>query len=162
VAVLKQRGGDELELSKFLVKAKISGYASGGEGKEIILEDGGKEFFYSENDLEDSDIYYGFNPFIGQEIVKRKGQVIWVMNYSGETSLQGKEAIALYSFLKLALQDPDPVLPLRGPSDFKKDNFAYSNTVKGSIDSFSGEEIVQVDGRTVYKLLYHGGTIKRG
>jgi len=119
-------------------------------------------FYYKEHELEDTDIYYGFNPFIGQEIVRQEGKAIWVMNYYGETSLQGKEAVTLYRFLKLALQNPDPELPLRGPTDYKKENYAYSNSVTGNIDSFSGEEIIRIDSKPVYKCYYHGGAIKKG
>ena len=57
------------ELSKFLIKAKINSYASGGEGSRRVLEDGGKEFVFEEGQLKYRDRYFGFSPFIGQEIV---------------------------------------------------------------------------------------------
>jgi hypothetical protein len=149
-----------MELSQFLIKAKISGYATGGEGKELKLEDGGFKFYYKEHDLEYSDIYYGFNPFFGQEIVRQNNRAIWIMNYFGETTFQRKEAVSVYQFLKLALQHPDPKLPLRGPKYFGKDNFIYRNSGNGNIDLFFGEEIIKFENKQVYKLRYHGGTIK--
>ncbi len=148
-----------MELPEFLVKAKLSGYATGGEGKELKLEDGGLKFYYKESDLEYSDVYYGFDPFVGQEIVRQKNRAIWVMNYSGKTNLPGKEAFSVYKFLKLALQDPDPELPLRGPTTFEKDKFIYRNSANGRIDSFFGEEIIELGNKQVYELRYHGGTI---
>ncbi len=149
-----------MEFTEFLINAKLSGYATGGEGKEIKLEDGGSKFYHTEQDFEYSDIYYGFNPFIGQEVVKRNGITIWLMNYYGETNCANIKASSIYQFLKLALQNLDPELPLRGPSEFKRDSFDYINTVNGNIDLFSGEEIIHYDQNQVYKLCYHGCTIK--
>ena len=70
-----------MNLNEFLIKAKVSGYATGGEGKEIKLDDGGLKFLYKEKDLVYSDIYYGFNPFAGQELVRKGNKVIWMLNY---------------------------------------------------------------------------------
>jgi hypothetical protein len=148
------------ELSGFLRKTKLSGYAAEGEGNEIILGDGGKKFYFVEGDLEYNDIYYGFNPFIGQEIVRQHGKVVWVMNYSGETILEEEEAIRLYDFLKKVLRIPGSELPLRGPSEFRENKYTYTNKVEGNIDSFSGQEIIIIDGNEVYRLLYHGGSVQ--
>ena len=149
-----------MELSRFLIKAKISGYATGGEGKELKLEDGGLKFYYEESDLEYSDVYYGFDPFVGQEIVREKNRAIWIMNYSGKTTLQGKETLSVYQFLKLTLKNPDPKLPLRGPKFFEKDKFIYRNSAKEGIDLFFAEEMIKLENKQVYILHYHGGTIK--
>jgi len=72
------------QLSKFLVKAKINTYASSGEGGEKILPDGSKEFEFEEKEFKYQDRYFGFNPFIGEEIVWQNGKVVWGMNYYGE------------------------------------------------------------------------------
>lgn len=72
------------QLSKFLVKAKISTYASSGEGGEKILEDKSKEFEFKEGILRYRDRYFGYNPFCGQEIVFQKDIPIWGMNYYGK------------------------------------------------------------------------------
>lgn len=57
------------QLSKFLVKAKINTYASSGEGGERIFPDGSKEF--EEKEFKYRDRYFGFNPFIGEEIADK-------------------------------------------------------------------------------------------
>ncbi|MDI6721659.1 MAG: DUF5680 domain-containing protein, partial [Candidatus Aenigmarchaeota archaeon] len=72
-----------MELSEFLVRAKLNTYASVGESGEKMLEDGSKELVFEENEFKYRDRYFGFNPFIGQEVVWRKGKVIWAMNYRG-------------------------------------------------------------------------------
>jgi hypothetical protein len=65
-----------LKLEQFLVKAKISGYASGGEGGEGILADGGKELTFQEDDVQYRDRYFGWNPFCGEEVVWQAGYSI--------------------------------------------------------------------------------------
>jgi len=59
----------KINLNQFLVKAKINTYVLSGEGGEKILSDGSKEFEFKEGKFEYRDRYFGFNPFIGQEIV---------------------------------------------------------------------------------------------
>lgn len=41
-----------MDFKQFLIKAKLSGYATGGEGKEIKFEDGGLKFYHQEQDGE--------------------------------------------------------------------------------------------------------------
>ena len=62
-----------MKLNEFLIKAKLRGYASSGEGGETRLDNGGKVLSYKEGDYEYKDTYFGFNPFIGEEIVLYKG-----------------------------------------------------------------------------------------
>ena len=62
---------DTKKLSDFLVKAKINTYASG------------KEFDFEEKEFRYRDRYFGFNPFIGEEVVWQKKEIIWGMNYYG-------------------------------------------------------------------------------
>ena len=63
-------------LNDFLIKAKISGYATGGEGNEIKLPDGGKKFQCQEQGFEYRDVHYGFNPFSGQEVVRKNWESV--------------------------------------------------------------------------------------
>lgn len=69
------------QLSKFLVKAKISTYASGGEEEEKVYSDGSKVFEFEEKEFKYRDRYFGYNPFIGEEIVWQNKKVVWGMNY---------------------------------------------------------------------------------
>ena len=148
-----------MQFTEFLRRAKLSGYATGGEGNEIRVGDGGNKFTFVERDLEYQDVYYGFNPFIGQETVIRQGKVVWIMNYSGKTSLERDEAVQLYSFLRMALRNSSAEMPMRGPSDFEESNYKYSNKYEGDIDSFCGHETILIDGKEKYWLQYHSGSI---
>jgi hypothetical protein len=148
-----------MQFTEFLRRAKLSGYAANGEGDEIISDDGGKKFTFIEHDLEYQDIYYGFNPFIGQETVRQQGKVVWIMNYSGKTSLERDEAVQMYYFLRMVLRNSSAEMPLRGPSDFEESNYQYTNKYEGDIDSFYGNEIILINGQEIYWLQYHGGSI---
>jgi len=149
-----------MDFSEFLLNAKISGYASGGEGGASKLEDGGFKFDFKEEGYEYSDIYYGFNPFIGQEIVRKNSGTFWVMNYWGKADCDNERIMDVYLFLRKALAKPDPELPLRGPAKFKKDDFIYMNTIHGDMEMFSGEESIRRGDDPVYRCSYHGGKIK--
>jgi len=55
--------------TKFIIKAKQNTYAKSGEGGEEVLADGSKELVFKEKNFKYRDRYFGFNPFIGQEVV---------------------------------------------------------------------------------------------
>jgi len=145
------------QLSKFLVKAKINTYASSGEGEGEMLPDGSKEFKFEEREFEYRDRYFGFNPFIGEEIVWQNGKVVWGMNYYGEIVSEIISAKSIYQFLREALKRIPDDKPFRGPDNFKKGNFEYINKVEGIVEKFKGEETVFYKEQLVYRLSYHGG-----
>ncbi len=145
------------QLSKFLVKAKINTYASSGEEGEKILEDGAKELKFGEGKLKYRDRYFGFNPFIGEEIVFQNGKSIWGMNYYGGVISEVAPPRKIYQFLQEVLKKIRKQKPFRGPDKFKKDDFEYINKTKGDIEKFEGEEAIFYKRQIVYKLNYHGG-----
>lgn len=147
------------QLSKFLVKAKINTYASSREGGEKILPDGSKEFEFKEKEFKYRDRYFGFNSFIGQEIVWQNEKVVWGMNYYGKIVLEIIPAKDIYQFLQEALKKITKDKPFRGPDNFKNDDFKYINKTKGAIKGFKGEEIIFYKEQIVYKLNYQGGLI---
>ncbi len=146
-------------LSKFLIKAKINTYASNGEGGEKILPDGSKELEFEEGDFKYKDRYFGFNPFVGEEVVFENGNIVWGMNYYGEVVSEAVPAKQIYQFLQKALRKLTEDKPFRGPDNFKEDDFKYINKVKGTVKNFIGEEEIFYKSQLVYKLNYHGGLI---
>jgi len=150
---------DIKQLNKFLVKAKINTYASSGEGGEKILPGGGKEFKFKERKFKYRDRYFGFNPFIGEEIVWQNEKIVWGMNYYGEIITKIISAKDIYQFLQEALKRVSEDKPFRGPDNFKKNDFEYINKVDGTVKKFQGEEIIFYKKQLVYKLSYHGGLV---
>lgn len=147
------------DLAKFLVKAKINTYASKGEGGETILKNGGKELVYKENKFLYRDIYFGFNPFIGEETIWKDRKIIWGMNYYGRILKEIVPAKKVYNFLKEALRNINLKKPFRGPDNFKKAEFEYKNKAYGTIKGFKGTETILYKGKKVYVLEYHGGLL---
>lgn len=150
---------DIKQLSKFLVKAKIDTYASSGEGGEKVLLDGSKGFEFEEKEFKYRDRYFGFNPFIGEEIVWQNEKVVWGMNYYGEVVSEIIPSKQIYQFLQEALKKITEDKPFRGPDNFKKGDFEYVNKVKGTVEKFESKEIILYKEQVVYKLNYHGGLV---
>lgn len=151
---------DIKQLSKFLVKAKINTYASSGEEGGMVLSDGSKEFKFREGEFKYRDRYFGFNPFIGEEIIWQNGKIIWGMNYYGKViSEEIISAKQIYQFLQEALKRVAEDKPFRGPNDFKKGDLEYFNKIEGTLENFNGEETILFKKQLVYQLKYHGGSV---
>ena len=150
---------DTKQLSEFLVKAKINTYASGEEGGEKILPDVSKEFEFKEKEFKYRDRYFGFNLFIGEEVVFQNKEVIWGMNYYGRVISGSLPVKQIYQFLQEALKKVTEDKPFRGPDNFKKDGFEYINKAEGTIEKFKGQETIFYKGKEAYELNYHGGLV---
>lgn len=159
---MKLLGGIHLkELIKFLVRAKINTYASEGEGGEKVLEDGSKELIYSEGDFRYRDRYFGFSSFIGEEVVWENDAIIWGMNYYGQIVSEAVGVKELYLFLQGALRRVNEELPFRGPERVMRGDFEYVNEVNGDVKEFTGLEKILFQGKEVFRLVYHGGLVKK-
>ena len=150
-----------MRLDEFLVKAKINTYASSGEGGELKLEDGSKELVYKENGWKYRDRYFGFNHFIGEEIIWENGVVVWGMNYYGRIVDRKAFPKDIYEFLKKALRQVKKDRPFRGPKEFNDGMFSYKDESRGKVDSFEGVEMIYWSGKKVYELRYHGGLVNK-
>lgn len=151
-----------MALIDFILKAKLFGYASGGEGQEKIFDDGSVGFEILSDGYRYLDRYSGFNPFAGSEqIFGSKDALLWVMNYFGEVLPCDSEPKKIYSFLKEAMLLISPDYPFRGPAKLENKNFKYENQQHGSIDRFHGIESIYENNKEVYVLYYHGGKIQR-
>ena len=149
-----------MELIDFILQGKISGYASGGEGREKNFEDGSRGFESSAHGYRYLDRYYGFNPFTGTEhIYAADGPLLWVMNYYGLVLPNCSDPTPVYAFLKEAMRLVTPAYPFRGPALFEHGNLRYENEQHGSLDGFNGTESIFVDHAKVYLLHYHGGNV---
>ncbi len=149
-----------MELSRFLVRAKIATYAGTGEGNETTLEDGAKELIFTDGRFKYRDRYYGFNPFIGEEVVFDNGKIIWSMNYYGRITSDTVPEKEVYEFLRMAMRQVKENRPFRGPDRFKSGSFEYIDESTGDVNWFSGTERILFKGREVYRLFYHGGIVR--
>jgi len=150
-----------MELKKFIVQAKVHTYASDGEGGEKNLPDGCKELEYNKENFKYRDRYYGFDPFVGEEVVWQDGKFVWGMNYYGEILSDSISSKEMYGFLQKAMRLVSEDRPFRGPESFKDGDFEYFDENNGDIESFYGTEKIAHKGQEIYRLRYHGGTIQR-
>ena len=149
-----------MKLENFLVKAKINTYATDGEGGENVLNDNSKELDYEEGEFKYRDRYFGFNPFVGEEIVWQNDKIIWSMNYYGKIISDIIPERDIYEFLKKAMKSVKEDRPFRGPENLKENDFEYIDKNQGGIKEFIGEEKILYKGKEIYKLYYHGGFIR--
>ncbi len=149
-----------MTLNEFLAKAKINTYASLGETGEKRLPDGTREMVFQEGNWKYRDRYFGNKSFIGEEVLWRNNSVLWAMNYYGGLTAKDVSSESIYGFLKKALRQVTYENPFRGPSAFVEGDFNYRNETSGTVEDFSGEEIIIRSGKEVYRLKYHGGLIK--
>lgn len=148
------------ELRKFLIEAKKNTYARSGEINEKKLEDGGQEFIFEKGKWKYRDRYFGYDPFIGQEVVWENGKAVWVMNYCGKILSDIISAKEIFGFLKKVLLNPEELIPLRGPEKFEEGDLKYFNIGGGFLDHFQHVESIHYKGQRVYELVCHGGLIK--
>ena len=149
-----------VKLEEFLVKAKVSAYASGGEGGEQLFADGCKELSFQEGEFKYRDRYFGWNPFVGEEVVWQDGQIAWAMNYYGLVFDEVVPAGQVYTFLQQAMKQVKEDRPFRGPRSLKEDDYQYLDESQGSLEQFTGTERIYHQGRQVYRLHYHGGRVQ--
>lgn len=149
-----------MDIREFLIRAKKATYAGGGEGAEKKLDNGGRELIYRDGDWEYRDIYFGYDPFVGEEIVWQKEKAVWAMNYYGKTVSADVPAEKIYGFLKKALLKVEIDSPFRGGASFKSGDLSYVNENNGSLNEFQGLETVFYKDKKVYELHYQGGAIK--
>jgi hypothetical protein len=148
-----------MEFVAFLLRAKLKTYATGGEGNERNLDDGTREMSYREGNFFYRDRYFGFNPFIGEEVVWENGKVVWGMNYYGAVTDESVSAGDVYRFLQKAMQQIIPERPFRGSDEYEEGHFLYRDANEGNVSQFSGEETIFFQNKQVYLLAYHGGKV---
>lgn len=154
----------------FLIVARQSGYAGGGKGITILR--GGKQFQFDDAGFSYRDTYYGFDPFVGQELVWAYDVGwMWAMNYYGgllrdicyhQKELPRSSANKVYEFLRIALCQGKVEIPYRGPKSYSKGEWVYKNEWEtgSSIREFKGTERIYFKHILVYRGDYHGGFVK--
>ena len=148
------------EFIHFLYKAKLATYAGQSDDASVVpalldskqLEYRDGEFFYR-------DIYVGMLRFVGQEIVYLSNQAVWSMCNAGGLINYNDPNLAkpIYRFLRQALLNVSPELPLRGPKTFKDCDMLYNCSCQGSLQAFNGIETIAQKSTLLYELHFSGG-----
>lgn len=143
---------------QFLIEAKKSTYAADGK-LSASSRPGSKDLSFQQGDYTYLDTYLGDLDFIGEEVVWRQGKPLWGMNYYG-IMLVAEVPQEFSHCLKGALSSVSPEAPFRGPASFQYGSLHYICKWKGDIDRFEGNEQILENGKEIYRLVFHGGSLR--
>ncbi|WP_163834036.1 DUF5680 domain-containing protein [Spartinivicinus ruber] len=149
---------DHEGLVAFLRSAKATGYQWIGGNEGQPCRDQSRQFLYTEGDYHYRDHYFGFRQFGGEEVVWLNQQPLWQMLYFGHI-IPSQVCEPVFAFLQKALQQPDMMLPLRGPKQFSQDQWQYQLTIEGGLQQFQGIEKVLLVDKLVYQMHLMGGCL---
>ena len=151
-------------LYSFLIEAKKQTYANGNVKKVESSRLNSFDYEYTDGVMIYHDTYFGGTNFIGEEVVYDEDKTpIWAMNYHGVTLNEELSEEAIDAALRPALMrvGEDNILPLRGPREYVNGDYTYKFRVNGDLTDFEGEEEIFKGNEIVYRLVCHGGIIKR-
>lgn len=143
---------------KFLIKAKKNTYADNAD-IDGSSRPGSKDLHFEEGEYQYIDSYLGDFDFIGEEVVWERGKPIWGMNYRGAMLVEDFPD-GFSDCLKGTLKEVPLEKPFRGPAFFKDGQLEYFSSSEGDIDKFRGQERIELDGKIIYQLYFHGGKIR--
>lgn len=141
-----------LQLADFIVEANRKTWAADKGEVEPFLP-GHKSHEYQKGDWRLVDDYSGYFQAPGMTIVSYKDLPAWHMYYGGEgMSLSHYDKVQeAFSFLRKALMQVTPQLPLRGPESFDEDNWHYAFKINGTIENCTWEEEVRKGTNKMFK-----------
>lgn len=151
------------EFIDFIISAKKATYADGKAEKIKSTREKSFDYEYIENNMKYHDTYFGGTNFMGEEIVYIDENPVWGMNYYGITLDKTLSEDAIDKALRPALSKvgEDDILPVRGPKEYKNNDYTYSFIVNGDLEYFDGIETIYKNNNKIYELKCHGGLIKR-
>ncbi len=147
-------------LRKFLVDSNKAGYAGGEEKKWIKDPDGSTTIPFEKGPWKSHDNFFGGEPYGGRVVVFRDNQAVWMMVYYGWV-VQGVDADKVYGILREALMQMPEDAPFRGPEEYRKGKLVYRNKWRGSLEKYSGEEVIEEEGNLIYQADYFGGEVDK-
>jgi hypothetical protein len=149
---------NQVQFVQFLIEAKKNTYAAGGK-LSTPSRPGSKDLTFQRGDYTYIDTYLGDLDFIGEEAVWRQGKPLWGMNYYG-VMLTGEIPQEFSHCLKGALSSVPSEAPFRGPASFRLGSLLYLCEWNGDVDRFQGSEQIRDNGKEIYRLVFHGGSLR--
>lgn len=145
-------------LRQFLIDSNKVGYAGGKEKKWIKEPDDSTTIPFEKDDWKSHDNFFGGEPYGGRTVVFYKGKPVWIMVYYGWI-VEKVETNLVYEILRKALIQMPKDYPFRGPKEYRKSKYVYTNSWEGEIERFSGEEKITLEEQLIYKANYIGGIV---
>lgn len=145
-------------LRQFIIETNKAGYAGGEEKKWIKEPDGSTTIPFEKGKWKSHDNFFGGEPYGGRTIVFHNDKPVWIMVYYGWIS--GDTAVdPIYAILRNALMKMPEEYPYRGPKEYGEGGYSYTNSWRGELEQFSGEEKIIQGGKLIYKANYLGGIV---
>jgi len=143
----------------FIINAKLNSWV--GDGNKHYGPDYSRNYSYHENELKYYDQYFGNLMDGGREIIFYNDNPIWILCYHGGVHWEyNDESKCIFNFLRIALANPPPEFPLRGPRYYEEKRYEYFNNYHGDFYYFSGNETIHLNNTEVYRREYVGGEIR--
>jgi hypothetical protein len=149
---------NQSEFVQFLIRAKKNTYAGDGT-LSAASRPASKDLKFEQGDYLYLDTYLGSVDFIGEEAVWHRQEPVWGMNYYG-MMLTDEIPEGFSHCLKGALLNAPIEAPYRGPARFQEAAFEYTCQWKGDLEHFEGAEQIFLNGKQIYQLSFHGGSVK--
>jgi hypothetical protein len=147
-------------LEAFIVRAKARTYVGDGASRPQCRP-GAHDIGYEDGSWAYLDSYFGGTDFLGQEVVWQADAPVWAMNYYGRILRPDRiDAVTAGRVIKQALSALYGEGRFLGGFSFATGAYLYRDQSVGTVNSFSGDEVIEMDREAVYRLDYHGGLIK--
>lgn len=148
------------DLKRFLIESNNAGYAAGNSKKWIKEKDGSTTIPFEKGKWRSNDNFFGGEPYGGRNVVFLENKPVWIMVYYGFV-IEEKNVDKVYKVLREALRKMPTNYPFRGPKTLKFGEYKYSNSWRGDIENYSGEEKIMKNKKLVYKANYLGGLVDK-
>ncbi len=145
-------------LKQFLLYCSTIGYATANESAWKKETDGSTTIFLEHGKWTSHDNFFGGEPYAGRVVVSYATKPYWIMVYYG-TVAQRADPDSVYKILRNALKQMPSDAPFRGPKEYIEGSLVYTNTWEGTIERYSGEEVIKQQNETIYKAHYMGGLV---
>ena len=142
------------ELKAFLLNANMP-HAT-GTATTTKEADGSRTIEFNDGEYRMHDNFFGGEPYGGRLVVFYENKPLFIEVYYGQTS---KPAEEVYTFLREALQHPDPQNPYRGPAEYTKNSLTYKSVTKGTVANHTVEEFIFDSGKEIYSAVIIGGLV---
>ncbi|WP_300383581.1 DUF5680 domain-containing protein [Clostridium sp.] len=143
------------KFNEFLIDAKKSTFLK-GKKKEAPSRPNSKDYAYKKYNYFYLDSHLGSKNIIGEELVWENEKICWGMNYKGNALIETLPS-DFSKFLHEALNNPMKDFPIRGPLNYKRDNYEYQLEYSGDLNFFNGIETILYNDKVIFKLFFHGG-----
>lgn len=148
------------ELTAIIVAAKAATYV--GDGIKVSASrTGAHDLSWQSGDWRYLDSYFGGTDFLGQEVLWRRSEPVWAMNYYGYIKrpdlIDGERAGATIRSALSAMYREGRFL---GGFDWTGPHGRYRDRSEGGTGQFRGCEVILVDSVEAYALDYFGGLVK--